>query len=238
MPDATRIARPLAAALVPACLLLAVLLPPAPWGATSIARADPFTPDAETDVPSSIGTETADAYIAVAVPTVEFLQASAELAITRSDDARLRAFARREIGTADDTRAAFAARDAAVARNAARDAASPTLDGLTPLAGLVAIPYGYVADATRALKPLVTQLPSADHERAIARAELARLSAQGGAAFDVSFADRQVTALDRLAALDKDFILNGDDPRLRTIAVHDLPKVRALAAALRRIARR
>ncbi len=226
--DATRIARALIASLLLACL------PPA----VPSAKADPYTPDAETDVPSSIGTETTDAYIAIAVPTVEFLQASAALAVARSDDARVRAFARREIGTNDDTRAAFAARDAAVARNAARDAASPTLDGLTPLAGLVAIPYGYVADATRLLKPLVTQLPSADRARAIGRAELAQLSGQGGEAFDALFADRQIAALDRLAALDKDFILNGDDPRLRTIAVHDLPKVRALAAALRRIAKR
>ena len=229
MLDATRIARALVAFLVPAFLLAA---------GVSFTRADPYTPDAETDVPSSIGTETTDAYLSVAVPTVEFLQASADLAIARSENARLRAFARREIGTADDTRAAFAARDAAVKRGAARDAASPTLDGLTPLAGLVAIPYGYVADATSLLKPLVTQLPSADHARAAGRAALARLSAQGGEAFDVLFADQQIAALDRLAALDKDFILNGDDPRLRTIAVRDLPKVRALAAALGRVARR
>ena len=226
--DATPIARARLASLILASLLLAAPL----------AKADPYTPDAETDVPSSVGTETTDAYLSVAVPTVEFLEASAELAIARSNDARLRAFAGREIDTGDDTRAAFAARDAAVARKAARDAASPTLDGLSPLAGVVAIPYGYVADATRLLKPLVTQLPSADRERAVARAALAQLSSQDGETFDALFADRQIAALDRLAALDKDFILNGDDPRLRTIAVHDLPKVRALAAALRRIARR
>ena len=226
--DATPIARARLASLILTSLLLL---------AAPLARADSYTPDAETDVPSSVGTETTDAYLSIAVPTVEFLEASAKLAIARSNDARLRAFARRETDTGDDTRAAFAARDAAVAQKAARDAASPTLDGLSPLAGVVAIPYGYVADATRLLKPLVTQLHSADRERAVSRAALAQLSSQDGESFDALFADRQIAALDRLAALDKDFILNGDDPRLRTIAVHDLPKVRALAAALRRIAR-
>ena len=104
--DATRTA----AALV-ASMIVASLLPAAPF-----AKADPYTPDAETDVPSSVGTERADAYIACAVPTVEFLQASAELAVARSGDGRLRAFARREIGTDDDTRAAFAARSSRTSR--------------------------------------------------------------------------------------------------------------------------
>ncbi len=206
-------------------------------GLAAPAGADPYTPDARTDVPSSAGSVTADAFVSVSLPTLEALLASAQLAGERAANARLRAFARREDVFAEGSLAAFAERGAAVAGNAARNAAAPTLDGLTPLAGIVAVPYGIVADTTQALQPLVTPLPAADQLRALGRTDVARLAAQNGEAFDAVFADVQLGRLERLVALDKDFILNGDDPRLRSIAVHDLPRLRALAAELRRLAR-
>ena len=185
--------------------------------------------------PTKAATITSDAFVATARPTIEFLEAAGRLASAQADSARVRAFGRREVESQDgalETLAEWRRADAAALE---RDKTAPSLDHLGPLAGVLAVPYGALADATSIATPPLTPLPSADRLRAVSGQDLARLAALRDQAFVDFYAATQVDALRRLEAAYKSFILNGDDPILRRLAVKALPKVERLLAEARRL---
>ena len=176
-------------------------------------------------------TITSDAFVATIGPTIEFLDAAGRLALDHSPN--VRAFARAEVASQDRAAARLAGWRRADAAALARDASGASLDRLGPVAGLLKLPYAAVADATAPLNPPLTGLPSADRLRAAFQQDLARLATLDGAAFVDLYAPTQVAALERLEAAYKDFILNGDDPMLRRLAVGALPQVEHLLAQTR-----
>ena len=109
------------------------------------------------------------------------------------------------------------------------------MDGLGPIAGLIATPFDRLADVTSLVSPPLTGLPSAHRLEAIGRDDLGRLAAVRGPDFDRLFADQQTNWLFLLAKTYEDFIKNGDDPDLRALAVHNLPRIKSLLARARRL---
>ena len=180
-------------------------------------------------------TITTDAFVATIGPTIEFLDASGRLALTSSDSPRVRDFARTEVASQDmaGERLAGWRRSEVVA--SARDQSGSSLDQLGPVAGLLKLPYDALANATSVASPPLTGLPSADRLRAAATRDLARLATVPGPEFGDIYASSQVAALERLELAYKGFILNGDDPVLRRLAVDGLPKVERLLARARRL---
>lgn len=184
--------------------------------------------------PVRAASTTTEVFVAAVVPKIAFLRASAELAETHAGHARWRGFARTEIrdqalaeGDLDRWRGVERSRDA-------RDAAASTLDGLGPVANVVTTPFAVIADAASRVSPPLTPLPSADRAEAANQVELRRLAALHGAAFDAAYSADQADTLGPLARLYKDFIVNGDDPTLRKMAVRNLPRVARLLAMVRR----
>ena len=185
--------------------------------------------------PACAATITTDAFVASVGPTIAFLDSAGRLALAQADDGRVRAFARAMVASQDHAGERLAGWRRAEATATARDESGVTLDHLGPVAGLVKLPYDVVADVTSFASPPLTGLPSSDRLREISRQDLARLSMRRGARFVDLYAPSQVAALEGLAAAYKDFILNGDDPILRRLAVDALPKTRQLLARARRL---
>ncbi len=190
-----------------------------------------LTPRADAEAASF----TTDAFLASARPAIDALAAADALALATPGASRVRGFARADADEQARAEAAFQRWSEDQVRLAAKNAAAPTLDGLNRVEGLFAAPYGIVADATSLASPPLTALPSADLARAAARRELARLATFAGADFDAIYVADQADALERLAAAYDNFIRNGDDTRLRRIAVFSLPRIRKLIADLRRL---
>jgi predicted outer membrane protein len=186
-------------------------------------------------LPAAASSLTTESFLAVVQPTVAFLATSSGLAESNSDNPRIRAFARAEIQDQAIAQAAIADWGDAERRREARNAAEPTLDGLGPIAGLIATPFDALADATSLASPPLTGLPSAHRLEAIGQTDLAQLTALHGRDFDRLFADQQANRLFLLAKTYEDFIKNGDDPALRALAVHNLPRIKGLLAHARRL---
>ena len=178
---------------------------------------------------------TTDAFLATVRPAVDALAAADATALAISDAARVRAFARADAAEQARAGTAFDLWAEDQRRLEAKDAAAPTLDGLNRVAGLFSVPFGLVADATAVASPPLTPLPAADLARAAARRELSRIATLAGPAFDAAYAADQAEALERVARAYDGFIRNGDDTRLRRIAVTSLPRIRKLIADLRRL---
>lgn len=177
---------------------------------------------------------TAEDFVATARPTIDFLEISSRIALANSDSGRTRVFARGEIKDQTDARDSFVAWRQAERRAIASAAATPSIDGLGPIAGLATVPLSALASLSGSPGFPLAPLPSAARFRAAVQQDLARLSALRGSDFDALYLSTQAAALLRLSNAYKDFILNGDDETLRAIAVHALPKVQRRIADLRR----
>ena len=176
---------------------------------------------------------TSEDFVAIVGPTTEFLAASDKLALANSESGRVRAFARREATVEERTHGALADWRAAQDRAAAAAADAPSLDRLGPVFGALAIPLDAIAETSHIPGTPFAQLPSATRLTEAGNAALTRLAAISGAGFDAAYRAAQLDAFLRLRATYKDFVLNGDDETLRSIAVATLPKVERLIASLR-----
>ncbi len=67
------------------------------------------------------------------------------------------------------------------------------------------------------------------------RDDLSRLRTISGRQFDALYKATQVDALRQLAVLYRDYAANGDDPALRAMAAHELPRVDARLARVSRL---
>lgn len=170
--------------------------------------------------------------LAAARPTVVFLARSSHLAEAQASK-RFRTLARREAREQD---AAEAALDAA---------ATPTLvtgDALDVAAvGAASVDEG--AETILSAMPHLLRTPGARAiaaDKAIAaagHADLSQLQSLDGRPFDALYGETQVAGLQRLATLYRDYTQNGDDEALRAVTVHELPRVLARIAELKRISR-
>ena len=184
--------------------------------------------------PAAAASITSDDFAAIVRPTADFAAAAGDLAVSASESPSLRAVARREAANAREITAEIAGwrRDEAVAD--AKAAQAPTIDRLGPIANAISVPLEAIARTASAPGYAFTRLPSADRIDAAAQADLARLAALTGPPFDALYVDLDLVALRRLERVCRDFVLNGDDPTLRALAVHALPKLQRDIAALER----
>lgn len=167
--------------------------------------------------------------LAVARPTVVFLARSSRLAETQASK-RLRGFAHRE------------AREQAAMAIAIDAAAAPTLVSGDPLdaAAVRAASVDEGAATILSTLPRLLQTPGARAiaaDRAIAtegQGDLAKLATLEGRAFDSLYATTQAEGLQHLVWVYRDYVQNGDDAALRAITVHELPRVVARLAELKR----
>lgn len=166
--------------------------------------------------------------LAEAQPTVAFLERSSRLAEEHARATRWRRFARLQ------------ASEQARAGTALAGAAAPTPVGYDPLevAAVGSATVDEAAESILARLPRILQTPGARAvaaDRAIAqlaRDDLQRLAALTGSAFDELYVVTQAEGLQRLVALYRDYVQNGDDGTLRAFAVRELPRVRARLLAL------
>lgn len=167
--------------------------------------------------------------LAVARPTVVFLARSSQLAESQASK-RLRSFARREAREQDAVEVSLDA------------AAAPTLVTSDPL-DLAAVASASVDEGAETILSALPRLLRTPGARAVAadraiatagRADLARLGALEGRPFDTLYLVTQEDGLERLAKLYRDYTQNGDDETLRAVTVHELPRVIARLAELKR----
>ena len=163
-----------------------------------------------------------DAFVAATTPAFEALRLADAYALADGDGARLRTFAGRDEVAQAGAAAALTAWELATQRADRAAADTPSIDGL----GAVLYPFSSV----------VFPINVHGHVDVEAyRAALARLAAARGPIFDALYVAEQSSTLQRLVAAYVDYIKNGDDPGLRAIAVHELPRARRLLAELARL---
>jgi len=184
--------------------------------------------------PAAAASITSDDFVAIARPTADFLVAASDLALSASESRAIRAAARSEAAEARAIAAEIAGwrQDESVAE--AKAAQAPTIDRLGPIASAISVPLEAVARTASAPSYFFTRLPSADRLDAAGQADLARLAALAGPSFDSLYVEMDLAALRRLERVCRDFVLNGDDPTLRALAVHALPKLQREIAVLER----
>ena len=163
-----------------------------------------------------------DAFVAETSRDVAVLHQSDLLAIADSASNGLRAFARRDSLDQSAAYRNLMAWAQAERRAAQAAALAPTIDGLGPIL--------YPFDA--GLVPLNVDGPAANRVDLAILEQLRRLR---GRDFADVYIPAQSAALARLQDAYVDYIKNGDDPRLRELAVRNLPRVRALLSELRRL---
>ena len=198
--------------------------------------------------PALAGSAMSDAFVANAASNVDFLDSASRLALTKTRNVRLRAFAHDEAMEQTLTGNQFVAwtevnTHAAVAQE--RPAAAP----VATVDQLAAEPLDVAANVTRGVTtgvgdvltgrsvavagqpaPVVasTPLPADRHD-------MDRLRAASGRDFDALYRSTQRDSLGQLATLYRSYIASGDNPALRAIAQRELPRVEHRLDQLRRL---
>ena len=203
-----------------------------------------------------------DAFVSNVRPNVDFLDRSSRMAIDKSSNARIKAYAHSEAKdetitanslvawTQTNTRAGEA-----VALGVAP--ARPVVGPLGPIGDLAVAPLAVAGTVTtdvtggvgdvltgrsvaidNPLAPLTvvrTPDPSVAQTLPAEREDLSRLSSMNGREFDALYRSTQSDALQQLATLYRDYLRHGDDPALLAISNRELPKIKARIAELRRL---
>ena len=196
--------------------------------------------------PAFAASAATDAFVANVHPNVDFLDNSSRLALQVSTVTKIRAFARDE--ATDQTLAGNqlvawtqteTAPGLAVATGApeigkvvdgglvtpAMEAPFAVADGVTTGVGDVVTGRSVAIDTSIAA-PTVTRTPAPGTLLPSEETDMSRLRALSGRRFDAFYRITQTDALRQLATLYTDYLRDGDDPALRTMAVHQLPIVR------------
>lgn len=186
------------------------------------------------------------AFVANARANVDFLDSASRLALTQSDSASVRSFARHE------AREQTIAGNSLVAFSEANPppvvATGPVIgpDGglLGPVAGVATLPLDVAANVTTSvgnnvdnvitgrsvaidnpLAPPMAAAPMPMPADRAATADLDRLRGLHGRDFNVLYRSSQRDALNQLRVLYSDYMQNGDDAALRAMARRELPKI-------------
>ena len=202
-----------------------------------------------------------DAFVSNVRPNVDFLDRSSRMALDKTSNARIKAFAHDEAKaetitanslvawTQTNTRAGEAVALGAVP--------APSIAGpLGPLGDLAIAPLSVAGNVTSdvtggvgevltgrsvAIDPVAPLIVTRTPDPTVARTlpaeaqDLSRLLSLNGREFDALYTSTQSDALHQLATLYRDYLRNGDDPALRAIATRELPRVTARIAGLRRL---
>ena len=205
--------------------------------------------------PAAAASPATDAFVANVRPNVDYLDSSSRLALDKSSNGVVRAFAHREAmeqTIAGNSLVAWTqtntvrGEDVALGRPLGGNAASPVGD-------VVALPLGVVGDVTNGVGDLVTGrsvaidrpltvTPNVDRDAPTlggqllpARArDLSRLKNMSGRRFDALYRSTQLDSLRQLSVLYRDYAANGDDASLRALAIRELPRINDRIVELRR----
>ncbi len=181
-------------------------------------------------LPGHAASLTTVTFVAAATPAIAFSDGASRLALTRSRNAPIRRFARRDDAVQTRAAEAFVAWGEGERARSVAAVETRSLDMLGPVFGLgTLLGLGSSYDVSVAVLPPGLRADLAE------RQALGRLGTLAGAEFDALYAPAQVDALARLVAVYTDFIKNGDDEDLRALAVRELPKVKGLLAEARRL---
>lgn len=181
-----------------------------------------------------------DAFVANVSPNVDFLDRSSRMALDKTRNPGVRAFAHRE--ALEQTIAAnslVAWTQANTVPGAAVALGTPVI----PVAGVLVVP----TEAPAATAQVVTGRSVAeDRPLTVTRAPrettgsgtgdtLAQLSALDGREFDALYRSTQGNSLRQLRAIYTDYAQHGDDAGLRAMAIRELPKINRRLSELRRL---
>jgi predicted outer membrane protein len=212
------------------------------FAATSLAVVGAASAFAETPMTA--------AFVANVHPNVDVLDSSSRLALTHSDNPRLRAFAHRE--AVAETIAGNAL--IAFSETNTPPPSAPLFDAnggpLAPVTGLAALPLDVAANVTTGIgdgvgnvlsgrsvaidNPLAPPM-AAPTPRPLVKAgadDLDRLQDLHGRQFDALYKSTQRDALRQLSVLYRDYLQNGSDDALRAMASRELPKINRWLAEL------
>ena len=203
-----------------------------------------------------------EAFVANVRPNVDFLDRSSRIALDKSSNARIKAFAHSEAKdetitanslvawTQTNTGSGEAVALGAVPVQAIAGPLGPISDLATaPLAvagnvtldvtgGVDEVLTGRSVAIDNPAAPLVvTRTPDPTVARTLPAQgkDLTRLSSLNGREFNALYVSTQSDALHQLATLYRDYLRNGNDPALRAIATRELPKINDRIADLRRL---
>jgi predicted outer membrane protein len=169
------------------------------------------------------------AFVANALPNINFLNESSRMALNKSQSPAIRHFAHRQA-----TIQTIAGNSMTAWANSAQAPVTgrSSFNG-GPLMGAIALP-GQLIGATG--DALTGGLGASNAFDANSQAQdLSRLSALNGSAFDELYRSTQLDSLNQLAMLYTDYAAHGDDPGLRRLARAELPKIKREIAQISRI---
>ena len=170
-------------------------------------------------LPAAAASPTTGTFLTDVNLSVDFLDRSSRMALDNSKSPQIRTFARSEAAEQTHTLNAFydwSQKDAApvaIASNAGTD-------------GLLT---GRSVAIDKPVKVAAPQIAT-DHSE-----DIDRLYGLTGSEFDESFKAAQVTTLTQLVSIYQEYITNGDEPALKTMATRELPKINRRLAELRRL---
>ena len=205
--------------------------------------------------PAMAASAATDAFVANVRPNVEFLDSSSRLALDKSSNGAVRAFAH------DEAMEQTIAGNSLVAwtqTNTVRGedvALGRSLDGngVPSMGDVVALPLGVVGDVTSGVGDLVTGrsvaidrpltvTPNVDRDAPTLGGQmlpadaqdLTRLKSMSGRRFDALYRSTQLDSLRQLSVLYRDYAASGDDPSLRALATRELPRINDRIVELRK----
>jgi len=170
------------------------------------------------------------AFIANAMPDVNFLDSASRMAVDKASRPAIRRFAYNlaaQQTIAGNAMTAWAETD------------GPLMTGRSaydPILGLATLPINVILGVGNALTG--GSIVAARDGRALSRSQaddLARLSTAQGRDFDALYVQTQRDALLQLETIYSDYAVRGPDPGLRSLAQTELPEVRRRLADLNRI---
>ena len=205
--------------------------------------------------PAAAASPATDAFVANVRPNVDYLDSSSRLALDKSSNGTVRAFAHREAmeqTIAGNSLVAWTQTNTARGEDVALG--RPLVgNGASPVNDVAALPLGVVGDVTSGVGDLVTGrsvaidrpltvTPNVDRDAPTLGGQLlpadaqdlSRLRGMSGRRFDALYRSTQLDSLRQLSVLYRDYAANGDDLALRALANRELPRINDRIVELRK----
>ncbi len=205
--------------------------------------------------PAAAASPATDAFVANVRPNVDYLDSSSRLALDKSTNGAVRAFAHREAmeqTIAGNSLVAWTQINTARGEDVALGRPLGG-SGTSAVGDVVGLPLVVVGDVTNGVGDLVTgrsvaidrpltvtpdvdrNAPTLGGQLLPAGAkDLSRLKDMNGRRFDALYRSTQLDSLRQLSMLYRDYAANGEDPSLRALASRELPRVNDRIVELRK----
>ena len=205
--------------------------------------------------PAAAASPATDAFVANVRPNVDYLDSSSRLALDKSTNGAVRAFAHREAmeqTIAGNSLVAWTQTNTARGEDVALGRPLGG-SGTSAVGDVVGLPLVVVGDVTNGVGDLVTgrsvaidrpltvtpdvdrNAPTLGGQLLPAGAkDLSRLKDMNGRRFDALYRSTQLDSLRQLSMLYRDYAANGEDPSLRALASRELPRVNDRIVELRK----